>query len=154
MRSRPPLPALLLALLALSALALGACGGTNRLSAAELRSQAGAICRRTAEATDRIAVPNTPEEGGRFLRKGLLRMGPELMRLRALRAPSDLDPEYQQALMLATRELNAISAHEQRIRGGADVIDTFRALQAELAPIVATENRAWSDLALPACLRR
>jgi hypothetical protein len=154
MLRRTPLPAIaLIALLTLLAGVLSACGD-SRLSAAELRSQAGAICHATADAIDRIAVPDTPDQGARFLRRGLLRMGPELTRLKALKPPTDLEPEYRQAIELATRELSTISDHERRIRGGSDVIDTFRALEAALAPITQTENRAWRALQLPACVRR
>lgn len=153
MSRRHPLPAALLLLLALTIVALSACG-SDRLSDNQLRSQASAICARTAQAIDNVPVPNTPDQGGRFLRRGLLQLGPQLTRLRALRAPTDLDPEYQQALTSANRELATISTYEERIRGGADVIDTFRALETTLTPIVENENRAWTDLELPACLRR
>jgi hypothetical protein len=154
MPRRTSLPAIAgLTLLTLLAIVLSACG-ENRLSAAQLRSQAGAICHGTADAIDRIAVPNTPDEGARFLRRGLLRMGPELTRLKTLKPPTDLEPEYRQAIQMATRELNVISDHERKIRGGADVIETFRALETALAPITQTENRAWRALQLPACVRR
>ncbi|MCW2954274.1 MAG: hypothetical protein JWQ48_3444 [Conexibacter sp.] len=154
MLRRTPLPAIaVVALLTLLAVVLSACGESS-LSAAELRSQAGAICHGTADAIDRIAVPNTPDQGARFLRRGLLRMGPELTRLKTLKPPKDLEPEYRQAIAMATRELNTISEHERRIRGGADVIETFRTLETALAPITQIENRAWQALQLPACVRR
>ena len=134
-------------------LALVGCGDST-LSSAQLRTRASAICAHTATATDRIAVPNTPAQGGRFLRAGLARLRPAAARLGALRPPSQLDDRYARAVQLARQEIALIAAHERAIAHGEDVIDTYRRLERRLAPLLREENAAWRGLHVPACVRR
>lgn len=146
----------LLAVLAvISSGALAACGGgQSTLSAAQLRTSATAICTSTSTAMDRVPLPNAPGGGGQFLRRGLLRLQPGLDELKALKPPPELRAGYARALELETQELDMIAAHERSIRGGDDVIATFRRLQTAIAPILQQEDAAWRDLELPACVKR
>lgn len=137
----------------LLALIVRSCG-EDTLSADELRTQAAAICVRTTEATDRIAVPNEPAGGGRFLREARLQLATAQRRLRALKAPEELAGDYDRAVQLAAREVGLIWRHEQLIERGEDVIPTFRSLQQELGPVVVEENDLWRRLDVAACLRR
>jgi hypothetical protein len=135
-------------------LALGACGDDS-LSAQELHTRASDVCTRTATATDRIAVPSTPDEGDRFLAQGIARLRPAVAALRALKAPSDVRERYDRAVQLAAQEVALIARYERAIAGGGgDVIDTFRRLQAALEPLTRQENAYWRALQLPACVRR
>jgi hypothetical protein len=128
--------------------------GEDTLSAEELRSQAAAICVRATEATDRIAVPNEPAGGSRFLREARLELTAAQRRLRALKPPEELAGDYDRAVGLAAREVGLIWRHERLIEGGEDVIPAFRSLQRELGPIVVQENDLWRRLDVDACLRR
>lgn len=128
--------------------------GDDALSAQELRSQAGVICVRATEATDRIAVPNAPEGGARFLREARLELELAQRRLKVLKAPEELRDDYEQAVGLAAREVGVIWRHERQIERGADVIPTFRSLQQELGPVVVRENEFWRGLDIDACVRR
>lgn len=150
MRRRRALP---FALPLLLALALGGCGDDS-LSAAELRARATAICARTAAATDRIAVPSTPAQGGQFLDEGIARLRPALARLRDLKAPEALRRDYERAVELAAQELALILRHERAIAAGDDVIDTFRRLDGQLEPLTQQEDAYWRALQVPACVRR
>jgi hypothetical protein len=147
------LPAVFVALAAVLALPLGACGDDS-LTASQLRAQASAICARTAAATDRIALPSTPDEGGGFLAQGVARLRPAAEQLRALKAPKRLRTRYDRAAQLAGQEVALIARHERAIAAGEDVIDTFRRLQAALDPLTQEENAYWRGLAIPACVRR
>jgi hypothetical protein len=145
------LPALALA--AALAPALGGCG-SDALSAAQLHARASAICRRTAQATDRIPLPSTPDEGGRFLAQGIARLRPAAARLGALKPPHDVRARYERAVQLAGQEIALIARHERAIAHGEDPIATFRALQAALDPLTTEENAYWRGLGIPACVRR
>ncbi|MGN6189213.1 MAG: hypothetical protein ACTHOE_09955 [Conexibacter sp.] len=143
----------LLATLLAFAFAFAGCGD-DTLTAQQLHARASAICARTAAATDRIAVPSTPGQGGRFLRGGLARMRPAAAQLGELKPPQRLRARYARAVRLADRELALIAAHERAIRRGEDVIDTYRRLDRALAPLVRAQNAAWRGLGVPACVWR
>lgn len=137
----------------LLALALAACGDDS-LSASELHTQASAICTRAATATDRIAVPSTPAQGGRFLQQGVAHLRPAVAQLRALKAPEELRQRYDRAVQLSGQELALIVRHERAIADGDDVIDTFRQLDVALVRLTMEENAYWRGLGIPACVRR
>lgn len=153
MPSRPVLAAVaaVVAVLAVLLIARG-CGST--LSAAELRAEATRICVRASEATDRIAVPNEPAGGGRFLREARVQLAAAHRELRALEPPEELARDYEQAVRLAAREVALIWRHERMIEEGEDVIPAFRSLQRQLERVVASENELWRALDIPACVRR
>lgn len=151
---RRALPFLLVALvLALAVLALGGCGDAS-LSASQLHSQASAICTRANAATDRIALPSTPDQGDGFLRAGLARLRPAAARLGALKAPSELRRRYDRAVQLARQEIALIARHERALARGEDAVGTFRALEAALDPLTSEENAYWRGLGIPACVRQ
>jgi hypothetical protein len=145
--------ALLAVVVLLLALTLAACGDDS-LTAQQLRDQATAICTRTAAATDRIAVPSTPSQGGRFLQQGLTHLRPAVVQLRALKAPEELRERYDRAVQLAGQEVALIARHERAIASGDDVIDSYRQLEAALEPLTMQENAYWRGLEVPACVRR
>lgn len=128
--------------------------GDDRLSAQELRSQAGAICASANAVTDRVAVPNAPSGGERFLREGLAQLRPATARLAALKPPQELDERYERAVTLARQEVMLVERAVMTIDRGADTIDTFTALQRELEPVLNQENAAWRALGVPSCVRR
>lgn len=154
MPSRAPLAALaaVVGLLLIVLIARGC--GEDALSAQELRTQAGAICVSATEATDRIAVPNGPAGGGRFLREARVELEAAQSRLRALAPPEELSADYDRAIKLAAREVGLIWRHERMIERGEDVIPVLRSLQRELEPLLVTENDLWRRLDVNACVRR
>jgi len=137
----------------LFSIVLAGCGDDS-LTAEQLRGQAAAICTRTAAATDRISVPSTPSQGGRFLQQGLTHLRPAVSQLRALKAPEELRERYDRAVQLAGQEVALIARHERAIAGGDDVIDSYRQLDAALEPLTMQENAYWRGLQVPACVRR
>jgi hypothetical protein len=148
---RRALPAL--ALLPALAFLLGACGESS-LTAQQLHAQASAICRRTAEATDRIALPSTADEGRRFLAQGIARLRPAVAELGDLKAPAPLRRRYDRAVQLAGQEVALIARHNRAIAAGEDPIDTFRRLETALEPLTTEENAYWRGLGIRACVRR
>jgi hypothetical protein len=153
MPSRAVLAAIAVVVLLLIVLIARGCGD-DALSAQELRSQAGAICVRATEATDRISVPNAPAGGGRFLREARLQLELAQRRLKALKAPDELRADYEQAVGLAAREVALIWRHEQQIERGGEVIPAFRSLQQQIGPVIVRENELWRTLDVSACVRR
>jgi hypothetical protein len=146
-RALPVLP-----LVALAAALLGGCGDGS-LSASQLHSQASAICARANAATDRIALPSTADEGGRFLRDGLAQLRPAAARLGALKAPTDLRRRYDRAVQLARQEIALIARHERAIVRGEDAVGSFRSLETALDPLTTEENAYWRGLGIPSCVR-
>jgi hypothetical protein len=128
--------------------------GDGSLSERELRTQASAICTRANAATDRIAVPNAPLGGERFLAEGLVLMRPAIVRLRALKAPEQLRERYEHAVAASQRQLDLITRSLSEIRAGTDTIDGFRLLQQELEPVSNQANANWNALRIPACVSR
>jgi len=128
--------------------------GEDRLSAEELRSEAGAICTRANAVTDRVAVPNAPSGGERFLREGLAQLRPATTSLAALKPPEELEERYERAVTLARQEVMLVERAVMAIDRGEDTIDTFTALQRQLEPVLNQENAAWRALGVPACVRR
>ncbi|ADB49539.1 hypothetical protein [Conexibacter woesei] len=128
--------------------------GDDSLSPEQLRKQAAAICHDATVATDRVAVPNAPAGGARFLGEGLAYMRPALTDLGRLKAPEDLRDRYERAVALGVEQVALITRTEQEIRRDGDVIDSFRQLQRQLEPIVQDENELWRALDIPACVRR
>jgi len=149
---RRRLPQALAAALALSPLALSACG-SDSLSADQLRAQAGAICARAARAADAIPMPASPDRGGSFLAQGLARLRPAAAQLRALKPPQELRGQYDRAARLADQEVALIGRRARAIAGGEDPADAFRQLAAALAPLTNEENAYWRALQIPACVR-
>ena len=134
-------------------LVLAGCGDDS-LTATQLHDQAAAICTRTAAATDRVVVPSTPSQGGRFLQQGLAHLRPAVAQLRALKAPEELRERYDRAVQLAGQEAALIARHERAIARGDDVIDSYRQLETALEPLMMQENAYWRGLEVPACVRR
>jgi hypothetical protein len=128
--------------------------GDSGLSADELRTQAGEICHRANERTDRVAVPNAPAGGERFLREGLAIMRPALTRLQALRPKQELRDDYALAVSANARQLQLIEQAIRSIRGGTDPIDAYAQLQRRLDLVTGPANRAWERLGIDACLSR
>lgn len=151
--SRRSAPLAVLVTAVLLTLALAGCGDDS-LTAEQLRGQAAAICTRTAAATDRIAVPSTPSQGGRFLQEGLTHLRPAVAQLRALKAPEELRERYDRAVQLAGQEAALIARHARAIADGDDVIAAYRQLDAALEPLTMQENAYWRGLDVPACVRR
>ncbi len=140
------------ALLAIVLLVRGC--GDDSLSPEQLRSQAGEICARANAVTDRVAVPNAPAGGERFLAEGLVQLRAANERLATLKAPEELRDRYERAVALGADETALIARAVAQIRGGEETIDVFSALQRGLAPVIASENAAWRALDVPDCVRR
>ncbi len=128
--------------------------GDKGLSADELRSQASEICVRANALTDRVAVPNAPAGGARFLAEGLAIMRPALTRLQALRPKQELKDDYALAVAANARQLQLVEQAIASIRRGADPIDAYAALQRRLELVTGPANRAWERLGVSACLSR
>lgn len=139
-------------LVVLIALALSACG-EDSLSDQQLRAQATAICTRASRATDRIAVPASPDRSAPFLTAGLAQLRPAAARLRALKPPKDLRSQYNRAVQLAAQEIALIARQARSIANGDDPADTFRQLAAALQPLTTEENAFWRALEIPSCVR-
>lgn len=136
-----------------AALALAGCGHAS-LSLIQLRSRAGPTCARANRHLNDIGTPTSQAGAGAFLGRGIRVMAPELAELRRLQPPKDVADVYASALGALSGELAALRQARAQLRHGADTIDTFRALQARLAPLEEQGADAWQALEVPACASR
>lgn len=98
----------------------GCGGGSDTLSAEELRSQADAICAATDEATDAIAAPTSNEEILPFLIATRDAQTGAVADLKELEPPSELEENWNRAITLQEEQLNTINDAITRIEAGED----------------------------------
>jgi hypothetical protein len=89
------------AFLAAAGLLAGGCGdgdGDGRLSAAELRERANAICREYDERIENLGEPGSLEEVPEFVNEAIPIIEEGLAELRELEPPEDLEADYDRML--------------------------------------------------------
>lgn len=134
---------------------LGAGGcGSGSLSGTQLRSQATRACQTADGQTDRIPTPTSPDGGVAFLKRGIAALAPELVRLRALRPPSDLAQVYSTAISASSDELRALRATVRGLEADGDPVIAIKTLEQKLAPMESQASGAWQALEVPACVNR
>lgn len=140
-------PAVLLAVFA-------GCGGGERLSAGDLRTQAGAICAKERKATAGVPIPASPRGIVRFLDEGTAAIGPRVEDLARLRPPEELDAVYRNAVALAARQQRQALAALRVTRRGGDPVLALQSLARSTAPLARQEDQAWRVLRIPQCVGR
>lgn len=139
----------------LAAVLLAGCGGSDRLSDSQLRTQATTICTQATRQTDRIATPTSPAGGMQFVNRGIAVFTPELTKLRLLKPPKDdVADVYQTSLKAFSQKLHALRTAQHEMKTGANPVTAMTALSQRLAPIESAEDGAWQALQVPACLNR
>jgi len=134
-------------------LALAGCGGSSA-TLARLQAQASRVCTQTLAHTVQIGSPRVPAQTPAFLRRGIAALGPELVDLRMLHAPSEQSGAYAAALQSLSRELTILSGTVRDLDRGADPLSAIKTLQRRLAPVEADDDAAWRTLGVPACVNR
>ena len=128
--------------------------GSPELSDVQLRKHATQLCSAANRQADRIVTPATPAAAIAYLDRGIAVFRPELAGLRKLRPPSDLATGYSTSVGAFSQELSELESTVRKLHGGADPVSATKTLARRLAPLEATEDRAWSALDVPACLDR
>jgi hypothetical protein len=139
------------AVVALVALAVAGCGGSNTLSTAQLHDRATQACNLARRRTNRIATPTLPSEGARFLSRGIAAMAPELATLKTLRPPAGVAGDYTRARAASDGEVRALRSALKGLKAGNDPVVSIKTLQQELAPLEAKGDDAWRAAGIPAC---
>ncbi len=134
-------------------LALAACGSSS-LSDTQLRTSAGGICTAADRVTDQIPAPARPSDGAAYLKRGLAALAPEMTKLRALRAPSDLAAEYAVAVDAGGGEVAAVRSAIKGLKAGGDPVVEIKTLQRHLAPLEKRADGAWRSVDVDACVSR
>ncbi len=136
--------------LATAALLLAGCGSSS-LSLVQLRSRATAICATADRRLQAIPPPASEADGIRFLGRGIGALTPQVRGLKALSPPSEVRADYTRAVQAMSSELTALGSAVGSLRGGADPVATFRALESRVRPLQAQADSAWRALQIPAC---
>jgi hypothetical protein len=137
----------------LVALALAGCGSTS-LSDRDLREDATQLCNVARFRTNRISPPGSPAAGLAYLRKGVSVLAPELAALRRLGPSTDAAKDYDATLAEFASTVQALRMAIVGLKSGAGPVSTYRALERQLAPVLARENASWQELQIPACVNR
>ncbi len=128
--------------------------GSAELSDVQLRNRATRLCSIANRQADRIVTPATPSAAIAYLDRGIAVFRPELARLRKIRPPSDLATVYRTSVGAFSQQLSELELTVRKLHGGADPVSAMRTLERHLAPLEATEDRAWTSLDVPACVDR
>jgi hypothetical protein len=134
-------------------LGLTACGG-DTLSTRELRNKATTLCTLANKQTNQLAPPSAPAGAAAFITDGAAILRPQLARLRALHAPSDLAQVYNTAIDGFARKLDVLDAAARDLKAGEDPVIAMKTLQTKLTPLEQQEDGAWQALEIPACVNR
>ena len=135
-------------------LAVSGCGGSDSLSAKDLRTGAGSICVAARAQTNRIPAPASPAGAAVFLARGVAVLRSERSQLQTLKPADDLKPAWTTAMDAFSARLAAVSATVRDLAGGDDPVTAMKTLQRKLTPIEAGEDDAWQQLEVPACVNQ
>ncbi|MFZ1994068.1 MAG: hypothetical protein WAU75_08155 [Solirubrobacteraceae bacterium] len=133
------------------ALATAGCGGSDVMSAHQLRTGAARVCTVTAQRLNRIPTPQIPSEGAVFLRRGIAAVAPELAALSAMHPDGELGVHFRQAVSATEQELKVLQSSLRGLKAGNDPIVAIKTLQVQLAPLEAKSRAAWAALGVPGC---
>lgn len=110
-------------------LAAGCGGGSGRLSIAEYRERADAICTTANSDLARLGEPGSAADLEMFLRAGLAIGRTELGDLRALAPPAKSARDHDAATALIDRQLGIVEAALGRLDDGEDPVDVLMAAE-------------------------
>lgn len=142
---------LAVAVTAAVAIAVAGCGGSNSLSAAQLRTAALRACTTAARKLSRIPPPRTPSSAEAFLRRGVSALQPELTALDRLSPGPDLASHYKRARSVTHREVDALRSTITGLKAGNDPAVAINTLQQQLRPLERRAHAAWHAVGVPAC---
>jgi regulator of protease activity HflC (stomatin/prohibitin superfamily) len=142
------------ALVTLSLLgALAGCGGEDKLSAGEYRTELRKICQDSDRQTERIAEPTraTPEAIADYL--GRLRdvNARTITRVEELKPPDDLRPAHDRALAANRAGRKKVDAVIEELEGGGDPTKVLSEARKELQATSEQAQAAAKELGVPEC---
>jgi hypothetical protein len=139
----------LLITVAVSAVALAACGGEDRLSQAEFQQRANAVCKKYNDRIAAIGDPTSPAVVPEYVDKGVPLIEQGLSELRDLNPPEDVEDDYDRMLAATEDGIPAIRKLGQAVAAN-DAVAVQEALQ-EVRRVSTTSNRLATTLGLESC---
>ena len=135
-----------------AALTLTACGGgSSALSAADLRTQADAICAKTDAATKAIGQPSTAGEIKTAFPKILDAGKTQLTELKALKAPDELKTTWNEAIAALDKQYNLVAGAGAKIAAGEDAQTAIASISTETDAVTADLKAKAAALGLKQC---
>lgn len=129
----------------------GCGGGSDSLSAEELRTQADAICADADERTDAIAEPTTEEELVPAYTELLSIQNDSISRLKELKPPSELEATWNEAISLQEEQVATLQGLVDRIEAGEDVQTVLEEVTPEAEAREEQLDRLADELGLKVC---
>jgi hypothetical protein len=129
----------------------GCGGGSDSLSAEELRTQADAICAEADERTDAIAEPTSEEDLVTAYTELLSIQNDSIARLKELAPPSELESTWNEAISLQEEQVATLQGLVDRIEAGEDVQTVLEEVTPEAEAREAELDRLADELGLKVC---
>jgi hypothetical protein len=129
----------------------GCGGGSDSLSAEELRTQADAICADADARTDAIADPTSEEELVPAYTELLSIQRDSISRLKELSPPSELESTWNEAISLQEEQVATLQGLVDRIGAGEDVQTVLEEVTPEAEAREEQLDRLADELGLTVC---
>jgi hypothetical protein len=139
-------------LVLVAASALAGCGGVSA-SVADLRRDAGVICRHINHRFPGLPAPATEAQDATLLSSGINPLSAQLRQLRRLTPPGSVADVYRAALGALAQEILVLRGAVTAIHQGQDPAMAYRSLKRELMPLESQVNDAWQALQVADCLQ-
>ena len=121
-----------LPLAAVCAALVAGCGGDDRLSTKEYRSEATKLCADSERQTDRLGQPDTPAEFKGFLSRGIDITERNLGRFEKLEPPEDLQDEHDAIVKAQRSGLDRLRRLAGELKGNASDLRRLQQVQPDL----------------------
>jgi hypothetical protein len=143
----------LLPLALLAALALGACGGDDRLSTDEYRAEARQICQDADRATEAVEEPTraTPEAIVTYFERLLSANERSTERFQELEPPEELQEAHDEALRTNREGVQEVRRVIRELQGGGDPRQVLTRAQGRLQELSTAAAGAAERLGVPEC---
>lgn len=126
-------------------------GGSDSLSAAEFRTQADAICADYNAKAATLTDPSSPAEYLTSLKEIVPLQDAQLAKLKALKAPSELEGTFTEALAILDKQKGVLDSAVTRLEGGEDPTAVITSIGAQAGDLGDQADVKAKDLGLTVC---
>ena len=132
------------------------CGGDDKLSVEEYRSQATSTCSQARRALDTVKPPTRTTNAAiaNYFERLLLVNRETLKRFTALEPPDELAATHKEALAANREGVDEVARLVAELERGGDARDLLQSAQGRLGDISVRSARAARRLGVPECARQ
>ena len=130
---------------------LAGCGGSDRLSAAQYRAQAGRICEDSRKQTAALGRPRTTAQFKAFLVRGVAATERSVARFARLKPPAGLQAKHDDIVNGERRGLTQLRRLASQLHGDASDVALLRRAKPALDRLSAQADARYRAAGLTAC---